>query len=468
MGTEINNYKLKRQYKLGVADENNYILAYNGYKCVFLNPILAFVLKCILTMPYQEARTFVGEVLGMTKTEACDHVEKLIERLSNYLEIDYRHRGYNDSLKDELLVILNQKKNYKCPVSKSKVPQKIKFYLTDYCSRQCVYCFAGARYSKERLRNFDFLSVDRFRTIIEEADKIGVKEIEISGGDPFIVDNIFDYISVMIKHYTGDWSVSTKSLLTKQDINRLKMIGMREIQVSIDSINPVTADRLMGIKGSFNEVSTTIENILKSGITLCTNTVITSVNIFEVPELFDFLIKEGARYIRFSYYYMSGNRHDDLLFPTNEQFDWLNEKMKPLIVKAREHGIYTDFYPHEANMRQNNEKNRSFCGGFTDAMSVRYDGAVMFCDSLNLCQDFVSGNLKKSSILDAWNSPESKNMNDPKYFHERYKGTRCYTCHIFENCFYKRCYVRTYNRYGRYFDIDPACPFGDGDYVIKS
>lgn len=468
MDEQINNFKLKRQYRLGIADENNYILAYNGYKCVFLNPISAFILKCVLTMPYHNAKIFIGEALGMTEIESKSHIDKLTERLSNYLEVDNKDREYVEDLKNELLVILNQKKNYVCPVQKSRVPRKVKFYLTDYCPRQCIYCFAGAKYSKVRMHNSDFLSVDRFKTIIKEADQIGVKEIEISGGDPFAVDNIFDYISVMIKYFSGDWSVSTKALLTKQDINILKTIGLREMQVSIDSSNPSTADKLMGVRGAFNEVVTTIDNIIEVGITLCTNTVITSLNIFEVPELFDFLIKKGTKYIRFSYYYMSGNRHKDLLFPSNEQFKWLNEKMKPLVIQAREKGIYTDFYPHDANIKQNNEKNRSFCGGFTDAMSVRYDGGVLFCDSLNHCEDFISGNLKQESILEAWNSPASRNMNDPDYFYERYRGTRCYTCHMFRNCFYKRCYVRTYNEYGRYFDIDPACPFGNGDYVIKS
>lgn len=468
MVEKINNYKLKRQYRLGIAEENNYILAYNGYKCVFLNPISAFMLKCVLSMPYHSARKFIEETLGMTEIESKSQIDKLIKRLSNYLEADNKDRGDTAGLTDELLVILNQRKNYICPVQKSRVPRKVKFYLTDFCPRQCIYCFAGAKYSKIRMHNSDFLSVDRFKTIIKEADQIGVKEIEISGGDPFAVDNIFDYISIMIKYFSGDWSVSTKALLTKQDVNLLAAIGLREMQVSIDSVNPSIADKLMGIKGALNEVLTTIDNILEAGITLCTNTVITSLNIFDVPELFDFLIKKGTKFIRFSYYYMSGNRHKDLLFPSNEQFEWLNEKMIPLVNRAREMGIYTDFYPHDANTKQNNEKNRSFCGGFTDSLSVRYDGGVLFCDSLNHCEDFISGNLKQESILEAWNSQASSNMNNPDFFYERYKGTRCYTCHMFRNCFYKRCYIRTYNECGRYFDVDPACPFGNDDYVIKS
>ena len=41
-------YKLKRQYKLGVEENCNYILSYTGIRCVFLNPLPAFVLNSVL------------------------------------------------------------------------------------------------------------------------------------------------------------------------------------------------------------------------------------------------------------------------------------------------------------------------------------------------------------------------------------------------------------------------------------
>ena len=129
-----------------------------------------------------------------------------------YIEIDNRERLTTaEPSMEESLTILKQKKNYKCPIEKSKIPKKIKFYLTDYCPRHCVYCFAGAKFSKEKMINSEFISVKRFKEIIIEASSIGVKEIEISGGDPFVLSNIFDYIDIMIKHFTGVWSVSTKA-----------------------------------------------------------------------------------------------------------------------------------------------------------------------------------------------------------------------------------------------------------------
>lgn len=208
--------------------------------------------------------------------------------------------------------------------------------------------------------NSEFLSVERFKEIIIEASQIGVKEIEISGGDPFVLSNIFDYIDVMTKHFTGVWSVSTKAFLSKEDVKKLKNVGLNEIQVSIDSFNAVTADKMMGDTGASDGVLATISNILAENLVLCTNTVVTSLNIYDLPDLFKKLMCLGAKYIRFSYYYMSGNRHKDHLYPTNEQFSWLNEKMPPLLEEAKNKGIVSDFYLHEANSKENNEKIERF------------------------------------------------------------------------------------------------------------
>lgn len=132
------NYRLKRQYRLGIVDDNNYILSITGYKCVFLNPVTAFMLHCILNMTLPNAEKRINELLKLSETDTYKHVSELINRLSDYIEIDNRERLTTaEPSMEESLTILKQKKHYKCPIEKSKIPKKIKFYLTDYCPRHC-------------------------------------------------------------------------------------------------------------------------------------------------------------------------------------------------------------------------------------------------------------------------------------------------------------------------------------------
>lgn len=461
--------RLKRQYKLGAEENCNYILSYTGIRCVFLNPLPAFVLSSIL----QSENLFeVVEKLSIfftiSEEEAKEQLSNVIEKLSDYLEEDVtdkprkRFRAENDG------EILKRSNEFICPIVKAKNPRKIKFYLTDYCPRFCVYCFAGAKYAGRKKHQCDeFLSVNRFKEIIIEAKEFGVTNIEISGGDPFVLDDIYSYLDVMIRYFPYEWGTSTKAHLTMLEARKLAEIGLSEIQVSIDSFRPEVADRMMGVKGAFEEVIDTIKNLQEAGLVVTSKTTITSMNIFDIPELFMHLIAMGIKHIRFSYYYISANRHSDYLYPNNEQFKWLNENMQRPLAYAKENGITTDFYCHEPYDVSQNDKHRLICGGFTETLCVRPDGSVLFCDSLNHCDEFVAGNLKTQGLAELWNSDGVNNMNDPFFFYEKYKGTKCYDCHLYKNCFYKRCYVRTFAKYGKYFDVDPACPFGDSQYIIK-
>ena len=62
---------------------------------------------------------------------------------------------------------------------------------------------------------------------------------------------------------------------------------------------------------------------------------------------------------------------------------------------------------------------------------------------------------------------EINNFNNPEFFKDKYKGTKCYSCKVFNNCFFRRCYVRSYQKYGKYFEVDPACPFGEDNYIVR-
>ena len=72
------NYRLKRQYRLGIVDDNNYILSITGYKCVFLNPVTAFMLHCILNMTLPNAEKRINELLKLSETDTYKHVSELI------------------------------------------------------------------------------------------------------------------------------------------------------------------------------------------------------------------------------------------------------------------------------------------------------------------------------------------------------------------------------------------------------
>lgn len=463
-------YKLKRQYRLDVVDDSNYIVSFNGTKCVFLNPLVSVLFHSLINDGIEETKTRAMSLLNIDETASNEYLQNIIVKLNDYLDIvdDDTTLSRTGVRPDSYFDMIQRKKDYQCPVTKSDVPQKLKLYMTDYCPRKCIYCFAGAKQSREKIQIKDtFLSIDRFKEIIKEAADIGVNDIEVSGGDPFIGSDIFEYIKVMVDCFPRRWTTSTKSLLTEDDVRRLVDIGLKNIQVSIDTRNERTANKLMGCEGAFAEVSKTLSNLISAGIRVSTNSTITSYNIADIPDLVHWLVDIGVKEIRNTFYYSSGNRHLSSLFPTNEQILQYNEKILCAKQYCEANGVVTNIETHDLYRSTESEDKRLFCGGYSNSMSIRYDGSVLFCDSLNRCDDFVAGNLKNQGIMEVWNSNKLKQFSDPMYFHEKYKGTKCYDCHLYNNCFYKRCYVRSFNEYGSYFEVDPACPFGVSGYIVR-
>lgn len=280
-----------------------------------------------------------------------------------------------------------------------------------------------------------------------------------------MLDNIVDYIEIMVKFFPYEWGTSTKAYISEETAEKLQAVGLKEMQVSLDSFNPEHANQLMGDSHAFDEVIATMNNLKKAGIEVTLKAVITSLNIYDIPDYFRKGVELGIKHIRVSYYYASANRHSDALKPTNQQLEWLNNTMPDVLEFLKGHGVTTDYYKHPLYSPVHGDE-RIFCGGYTKSMSVRYDGQTLFCDSLNHTDEFVSGNLKDKSIMEIWNSEEAQNMGCPEYFKEKFIGTKCYNCKLYHNCFYKRCYVRSYNTYGKYFEVDPACPYGEKDYIL--
>ena len=460
------NICLKNQYVLGEADNCNYILSKEGIQCVYLNPYAAFVLKMILCNGIEktiENISIVNKTDVLTSTKA---INKFLDKIKDYIcDNDQKDSAQTADFSSDI-EILSKDNIFRCPLKKSQKPDKMKIYLTDYCNRKCVYCFAGAKYCKGYEPASTFLSPERFKEIIIEAAEIGVNNIEISGGDPFVIPNIEDYLKIMIENFPYEWGTSTKSHIDETRARSLKSVGLKEIQVSIDSCVSTTVNTMLGVQGAFEEEVDTINNLLNAGIKVITKCVITSLNILEIPDTIHFLAGLGIKRMRFSYYYLSANRHSDKLYPTNDQMRWLNEKIPELYSFMENNGIENDL-SYATIYDENYQGERVICGGYKGTLCIRYDGEALFCDSLNHCEHFNSGNLKEKGIMEIWNSEIVDDMGKPDFFKEKYKGTKCYECSMFNNCFYRRCYVRTYKYTGHFFDVDPACPYGDAKYVIR-
>jgi MoaA/NifB/PqqE/SkfB family radical SAM enzyme len=263
----------------------------------FLNPLVALIINCLIKIGvYEDVVIELTQLLKQPQEVVVHKISLLMRHIEHYINIVKDQQMVVDliALRNENKVIIRQSRELDTPYPKALTPHKIKFYLTESCYRNCVYCFAGAKLiKKNEFGENCFLTVERFKDIIIETDNIGVKSIELSGGDPFTLENIVEYIKVMTENFHHDWAISTKAHISKEMANKIQKVGLREMQVSLDSFVPTTVDIMLGVRNSFDDLIDTIKNLQDANINVSVKAVITAINIDSIPNYLEKCLLTG-------------------------------------------------------------------------------------------------------------------------------------------------------------------------------
>ena len=441
----------------------------------FLPPEALLAINCFQNQfSFQKTVRYLASVLGGEERVIADKVYSLLKKLENYIQCDSCEDECTYSDEYQYDCPLNIRQLYCNPhlygrIKRSFVPKKIVFDITDYCPRECIYCFNGAKCIRKHRPEDHFLTLARFEEVLHEAKKLGVKTIEIGGGDPFVREDIVEFLAICDKYYPGAWGTSTKAYVSKTVAARLSQLSTVDIQISLDAFDKKIADTLMGVSGSYEQVLESFHNLLSKGIVPSAKMVITSLNCHLVKESFYKFAEMGIKVIRANTYMMSPNRHSDALYPTDEQISQFNSEVKEILEFAQTNGITTDISEIKVPAAPGGQgvDNRILCGASSTDMHIRHDGMMLFCGQINNCEELTVGSLKEHGIMELWHSKKLDNLYHPSNWRDNFKDTKCASCAEYNECYPKRCYVRSYTEYGSFFEIDPSCPYGKAGYINR-
>lgn len=345
-----------------------------------------------------------------------------------------------------------------------EAPIGFTFLSTLSCNRSCVYCYAGAGL----VRHEDRLSSTRLRAVLDEAATLGIRSVNVSGGEPFLRQDLPDLLEYMLALGIQP-TVSTKAALPRSVVMRLSRAGLKDIQVSLDSPDPHVANYLVGSPHYFTQVIETIRLLAGNGIRIHLNCVVMAHNVKQVPELAELADRLGVFELTLSPYSESMGRHDETLSAPPEDREWLSSLIPALCRKhprlqVRWAGLASSKDPAAEPSRSGDSWVQSgpTCSIGLYGFVVLPSGKVSVCERLAYSPDFIVGDLRYQSIEEIWGSPVWESLCDPD--RELYRGTACWECREFNACTTnrRRCMVRTRVAYGRYFGPDPSCPLLGG------
>ena len=175
-----------------------------------------------------------------------------------------------------------------------RVIETVRISITDRCNLRCLYCSIN--------QNTIFLPKEKIMTyeeilrIVKILLDMGLSRVKITGGEPLVRKDLPKLIASLSKlKNLKDLSLTTNgTLLTYSNARMLKEAGLQRMNISLDSLDPETYNRITG--GRLNDVLSGINNALQIGFNpVKINTVLLEgINDGEIFNLFEFAVKKSV------------------------------------------------------------------------------------------------------------------------------------------------------------------------------
>jgi radical SAM protein with 4Fe4S-binding SPASM domain len=267
--------------------------------------------------------------------------------------------------------------------------------VTNTCNLSCVHCYktAGEPLSRE-------LTTQEWMSIIDELKELGILTIAVTGGEPFMREDIFDILEYIAGNTIRLAIFTNGTLLTPDDIEQLRKINPEKVVVSIDGATEETHERIRG-KGTFRKTLETIDLLVKNGLPVRTNTVIYTGNAAELHQVAAMLLERGVQEMIFDRLMDTGRggEHGEMI-PPLEAGETITDHLREFEKEASQK-LELKFTSDigEADVSY------SFCGIGTSMITLKANGDVVLCPVLSGPQ-FTAGNVNDVSLKELWLTDE--------------------------------------------------------------
>lgn len=137
----------------------------------------------------------------------------------------------------------------------------LRLSLTDRCNLRCIYCMPsedkdekGLGTNIKFLNHADLLSYEELLRVVRLAVSMGMNKLRLTGGEPLVRKGVLDFIHQLSRIEGLDQvRLTTNGVLLEEYAERLFAEGVRQINVSLDTLQPEKFKKITG-KDYFSKV----------------------------------------------------------------------------------------------------------------------------------------------------------------------------------------------------------------------
>jgi molybdenum cofactor biosynthesis protein A len=255
----------------------------------------------------------------------------------------------------------------------------LRISLTEKCNLRCTYCMPenGVLLSPQ----YQLMTANEVFHIAALFVQNGVDKIRLTGGEPLLRKD-FSEILTSLSTLPVKLSITTNAILVDRYIETFKSCGLKDINVSLDTLNTTKFDAITK-RDQFSKAMSNIELLIQEGFMVKLNVVL--MKGFNDDEIIDFINYTrdkpiNVRFIEFMPF--DGNNWDKSKLVT---FD---EVLTAVNLHYAEVGV--ESIPNEKNFTARNYKIKNYKGSFGIISTVTNP----FCDACNRIRLTANGKLK--------------------------------------------------------------------------
>ncbi|MCJ7560004.1 radical SAM protein, partial [Candidatus Bathyarchaeota archaeon] len=167
--------------------------------------------------------------------------------------------------------------------------------FTHKCNLNCKHCYSDSGVASQQE-----LSTKEALDVVDQLADFGVTALAFSGGEPLTRKDFFEVASHAVQSGLYVSVATNGTLLTKENVKKLKQAKINYVEISIDGATSRTHDEFRGVPGAFEKAITGLKNCVEADLCACIATTATKSNLEEMPLILDLAEEVGAE--RFTYF----------------------------------------------------------------------------------------------------------------------------------------------------------------------
>ncbi len=304
------------------------------------------------------------------------------------------------------------------------------------CFHNCEYCKPRQKFyntiSNQNVSSLNkgILSIEKIKSVVTEAHSAGMSECLISGGDPLL----YPFLPELISHISSFKDVfvymnSTGTNINSSMLHQILSSGLKAWNFSIDTINETKYDNIRGLKGAFKLTLKALNMLLDirkknkkySDLYINIMTVLTRFNYTELPEMFNFSLKNNISSVYLMNVY--GDQKQKQFLLSRDQINHFKTEIIPMcidvfknyqldkIIVDNAYKVLSSFYSCDGNSLENYENGifwkddtiKQKCKTPEHYALIEADGRVLPCCVSEIYQNENMGNIYDDSFKNIWN-----------------------------------------------------------------